>query len=183
MSALPWNLNSVKLSMLQYAMRKIKIQDQWPMTSNYFSYNTLRTANTYQGEIGSHVQLYMHLPHHQGHTLLDFIAHTQHIDQLIYQIFSNCHNAIMSIQDRLYHHQQISSWVGIFKQCLHTPNQTNPHTTISLPLDLQFEARLSHHQQGSVVARATARNWWLFPTSTSPPTRNQHCGHFLRFWK
>ena len=78
------------------------------MTSNYFSYNTLRTANTYQGEIGSPVQLYMHLPHHQGHTLLDFIAHTQHIDQLIYQIFSNCHNAIMSIQDRLYHHQQIS---------------------------------------------------------------------------
>ena len=31
-----------------------------------------------------------------------------------------------------------------------------------------FQAAMLSHQQGSVVERATARNWWLFPTS--PPS-------------
>ena len=31
-----------------------------------------------------------------------------------------------------------------------------------------FQAAMLSHQQGSVVERATARNWWLFPTSSLP---------------
>ena len=108
---------------MPWGKSRYKTNDQWPPITLATIPCALRTPRWNRFTCTA---VHAPAPSPRAHLIGFHCTNTAHQPTLFYQIFSNCHNAIMSIQDRLYHHQQISGWVGIFKQCLHTPNQTKP---------------------------------------------------------